>query len=111
MPPQRQPGGETPPKKKLVAKEVGRKAAEEKPEAVVEAHQNEARQVADEKGRAEAAPETAEAQARAAGQDATKPQAPGDARLKAEEATRKVLKPRQSRVWKSKSTSRGPKPT
>ena len=54
------------------------------------ARQEEARQVAEEKARAEAAREMAEAQARAAGQEAAKPQAAEDARLKAEEAARKA---------------------
>jgi putative peptidoglycan binding protein len=76
---------------KAVAKEVERIAAEEKLEAVVEEHQNKTRQDAEEKGKAKAAPETTEIQARAAGREAAKPQSAGDAHLNAEETARKVI--------------------
>jgi len=69
---------------------AARKAAEEKLAAVAAArrHEKEARQAAEEKDRADAAREMAEA--RAATQEAAKRQAAEDGRLKPEEAARKA---------------------
>ena len=97
-------------KEKALAEEAERKPAELG--AVAAARREEARQVADEKARAEAAREegigatvrlsfgfryaaaVAEAQARAAVQEAAKRQAAEDGRLKAEEAARKATEGR-----------------
>jgi Putative peptidoglycan binding domain len=77
---------------KTLADEAQRKAAEEKlaAESAARREEEEARQAAEQTTRAEAAREMAETQARAAAQEAAKRQAAEDARLKAEEASRKV---------------------